>query len=107
MKTTLQLIKEQCANYDVAMNDIKNHCCIREDCQCVYYHDENARCPYFEKSVLGIDKQLEAVYWAKIQAQSENRELSNQEIKEIKRLNKPDEKQTRTSSKFKKRFGSK
>lgn len=107
MKTVLQLIKEQCANYDFTMNDIKNHCCIREDCQCTYYQDENTRCPYFEKSVIGIDKQLEAVYWAKLQATTENRELSINEVKEIKQRSKPEQKRTRSSSKFKKRFGSK
>lgn len=101
MKTVLQLIKEQCANFDVEMNHVRNHCCASEsnNYQCGYYknnkedevsknNNDKFRCGYFEKSVLPLDKQLEAVYYAQEVAKQEGGELSLKEKKEIIKANK-------------------
>jgi len=93
MKTVLQLIKEQCANFDLEANGTKNHCCISEsnEYKCGYYYDDKDnkfRCGYFEQSVLGLDKQLEAVYYAQEVAKQEGVELSLKDKKEIMKINK-------------------
>lgn len=107
MKTVLQLIKEKCANHDNSMNDVKNHCCSRSDYTCICFSEEDSRCAYFETLVLPLEPELEAVYWAKLEAQINNYELTSQEVKEIKKQNKPEDKKkrARVSSKMKKRFG--
>lgn len=64
MKTTLNLIKNECANY---LGDnfckIKNYCCL-QDKSCNFFNSSEPfpRCTYFETSVLPMDKELEFQY---------------------------------------------
>jgi hypothetical protein len=55
--------------------------------RCGYFCDDlrdTYRCKYFEKCVLPIDKQSEALYYAEREAKKDGRELSLREKKEIK-----------------------
>lgn len=89
MQTILGMIKSECANYDTEMNNIRNHCCINfsedkdKEYQCNYYKEDNFRCDYFENNVLPLDKQLEAVYYAELEAKANGTEITKTEKKKI------------------------
>lgn len=90
-KTVLQLVKAQCAYHDNESNGTRNYCATEEtpDHQCIYFYNDAddyyaIRCKYFEECVLPLNKELEAIYWAKIKASESNKELTSKEIKEIK-----------------------
>lgn len=88
------LINKECANHDKFFNDIKNYCSNRDkniyrdkdypkSIQCIYFLEDNARCGYFEKAVLGINPQLETLYKAEYIAKKEGYKLTNQYKKQI------------------------
>ncbi|GAG59166.1 unnamed protein product [marine sediment metagenome] len=62
-----KLVVKECACYSRISNDIKNYCDQedqeQEDCVCLLFKDK--RCGYFEKAVLPMNPQLEALYKAK------------------------------------------
>jgi hypothetical protein len=97
MKTqTIQgLVKTQCACHDNNCNGRSNYCCTEETpgYECIYFmkNPDNyyiIRCKYFEENVLPLDKQLEAVYYAQIEAEKQKQKLTNKDIEEIKEKNK-------------------
>ncbi len=59
-----KLVLNECACYSQFSNGIKDYCDKEEeeDCRCFIFEDE--RCGYFEKSVLPMNPQLEALYKA-------------------------------------------
>jgi len=58
-----KLVLNECACYSQFSNGIKDYCDKEEeDCRCFIFKDE--RCGYFEKSVLPMNPQLEALYKA-------------------------------------------
>ncbi|GAI81974.1 unnamed protein product, partial [marine sediment metagenome] len=79
-KSVKKLVIRDCANYDEVFNNIKDYCCREwtKDYRCIFFIKENAKCGYFEKAVLPMNTQLEALYQAEHQAKIEGRELSNQ-----------------------------
>ena len=60
-----KLIVDECACYSPNLNGIKHYCDREydEDCCCRLFKDE--RCGYFERAVLPMNPQLEALYKAK------------------------------------------
>ena len=88
------LITKECANHEKIFNDIKNYCSNRDrsvyrdkdypkSIQCIYFFENNARCEYFEKAVLGMNPQLEALYRAKYQARQIGFQLTEQDKNQI------------------------
>jgi hypothetical protein len=94
-QTIQGLTKEQCAYHENNYNGHLNFCLTGEcpDNKCIYFYDSKddyyfIRCKYFEECVLPLDKQLEAIYYAKIEAEKNKKQLTNKEIEEIKIKNK-------------------
>ena len=60
-----KLVVNECAFYSSVLNGIKDYCDKEqeEDCICSLLKDK--RCGYFEKSVLPMNPQLEALYQSK------------------------------------------
>ena len=56
---------DECASYCASLNGIKDYCDKEEeeDCRCSLVQDK--RCGYFEKAVLPMNPQLEALFKAK------------------------------------------
>lgn len=79
-KSVKKLVIRDCANYDEVLNNIKDYCCREwtKGYRCIFFIKDNAICRYFEKAVLPMNPQLEALYQAEHKAKIEGRELSNQ-----------------------------
>jgi len=90
-----KLVRKECACYDPSTKRIIyiNHipqsitikdCCDRErekDCCCSIFKDK--RCSYFERTVLPMNPQLEALYIAEHKARQINYKLSKEDKKRI------------------------
>ncbi len=90
-----RLVRNECACYDTSTNGIiyiKNipqsitikDYCDRErekDCRCSIF--KNKRCSYFERAVLPMNPQLEALYIAEHKARQINYKLSKEDKKRI------------------------
>ena len=84
-KSVKKLAIRDCANYDKVFNDIKDYCCLEwtKDYRCLFFIKENAKCDYFERAVLPMNPQLEALYRAEHQAKIVNYELTKEDKKRI------------------------
>ena len=73
-----RLVMEQCSNYAREQNSVKDYCCLEQEDQhrCSFALRDESRCHYFEESVLGLDKQLETLYWVDRSLREQNNELS-------------------------------
>jgi hypothetical protein len=96
-QTVQGLVKEECAYHESLNpnNKVSNYCYTGEmpEGECLYFmkNPDNyyiIRCKYFEDCVLPMDSELEAVYYAKIEAENNNKTLSSKDIKKIKEENK-------------------
>lgn len=78
-KSVKKLVIRDCANYDEVFNNIKDYCCREwtKGYRCIFFIKENAKCDYFERAVLPMNPQLEALYQAEHQAKIEGHELSD------------------------------
>ena len=65
-KSVKKLVIRDCANYDEVLNDIKDYCCLEwtKGYRCIFFLKENTECDYFERAVLPMNPQLEALYQA-------------------------------------------
>ena len=77
-KSIKKLVIKECANYDEVFNDIKDYCCLEwtKGYCCIFFIKENAECDYFERGVLPMNPQLEALYRAEHQAKEVGYELT-------------------------------
>lgn len=78
-----RLVREECASYNESLNGIKDYC-DREDTEgycCIFFikSEDNARCGYFEGSVLPMNPQLEALYIAGHKAKMADYELTKED----------------------------
>jgi len=83
IKSIRKLVTDECACYSPILNDIKDYCDREQDkdCRCLIFKDK--RCGYFERAVLPMNPQLEALYKAEHQAKKEGHKLSNQYKEQI------------------------
>ena len=74
-----------CANYDNALNDIKDQCCLEltKGYRCIFFLKDDARCEYFEKAVLPMNPKLEALYKAEYIAEEVGYDLTKKEKDDI------------------------
>lgn len=82
-----KLVRNECACYSEILNGIKDYC-DREDTEgycCIFFIklEDNARCGYFEKAVLKMNPQLEALYIAEHKAKMANYELTKEDKQRI------------------------
>ena len=63
-KLIQRLISNECACYSSTLNDIKNYCDKEKEKDYVCSLFKNKRCEYFERAVLPMNPQLEALYQA-------------------------------------------
>jgi len=87
MKTieSIKKLVNGCNHHDKNFNNIKDYC-DRESTkslQCIFFLEDKARCEYFEKAVLPMNPQLEALYWSGHQAKQAGYELTDQDKKQI------------------------
>lgn len=87
MKTLFNFIKEECPDYDTEMNGYRNHCwkdCQNDEYTCGYFKKDNNnfRCKTVEL-MLTLDKQLEAIYYAELEAKANGTEITKTEKKKI------------------------
>jgi len=80
-----QLVKNECACHSTSCNDIKNYCDREwtEGYCCIFFiekPEDNARCSYFERAVLGMNPQLETAYKLR------GRELTQYDKKQIAKV---------------------
>ena len=90
-----RLVRNECACYDISTNgiiyikNIPQSITIKDYCDREHTHDyrcslfQGIRCSYFEKSVLPMNPQLEALYRAEHQAKKEGHKLSKQYEEQI------------------------
>ena len=83
-----KLIRNECACYSEGLNGIKDYCDREntEDYRCVFFikeSEDNARCGYFERAVLPMNPQLEALYIAEHKAKMANYELTKEDKERI------------------------
>jgi hypothetical protein len=79
------LVAELCANYFASYGGHRDYCCTENapDHKCVYCTSEDARCGYFEKSVLPTNPTLQALYLADRRTVLEGGELSRYDKEKI------------------------
>ncbi len=67
-----RLVIDLCANHSREQSDVRDYCCLEwtQGNRCVLMLETGARCGYFERSVLPVDRRLEALYWAERRAQA-------------------------------------
>ena len=71
---TIELIKKlvinECVHHDKNSNNIKDYCDkeFTKSLQCIFFLKDKARCEYFERAVLPMNPQLEALYRSEHQA---------------------------------------
>ena len=84
-KSVKKLLIRDCANYDEVFNNIKDYCCLEwtKGYRCIFFIRENAECGYFEKAVLPMNPQLEALYKADIKARQVDYKLSKEDKERI------------------------
>ena len=84
-KSVKKLVIRDCANYDEVFNDIKDYCCLEwtKDYRCLFFIKENAKCDYFERAVLPMNPQLEALYQAEHKAKEVNYELTKEDKERV------------------------
>ena len=84
-KSVKKLVIRDCANYDEVFNDIKDYCDGEwtKDYRCIFFIKENAKCDYFERAVLPMNPQLEALYKAEHIAKEVGYELTKGEKENI------------------------
>ena len=58
--TTKEMVSNECSNY---FSD--GYCCIK-DKKCIYF-SKGSRCNYFEKNVLPLDAESEAIYYQELE----------------------------------------
>ena len=60
------LVKNECVFYDPSSNGIKDYCDKEwtKGYRCIFFIKYNSRCKYFERAVLPMNPQLEALYRA-------------------------------------------
>ena len=94
-KSVKKLVVNECACYDSSTKGIiyiknipqsitiKDYCDREQDkdCRCLIFKDK--RCGYFEKAVLPMNPQLEALYRAEHQAKIVNYELAKEDKEQI------------------------
>ena len=80
-----KLVTNECAHHDKLQNNIKNHCDgeFTKSLQCIFFLEDKARCEYFERAVLPMNPQLEALYRSEHQAKQVGYELTDQDKKQI------------------------
>ena len=84
-KSVKKLVIRDCANYDEVFNDIKDYCCLEwtKDYRCIFFLKENAECDYFERAVLPMNPQLEALYIAEHKANVSDYTLTKEDKQRI------------------------
>jgi len=84
-KSVKKLVIRDCANYDEVLNDIKDYCCLEwtKGYRCIFFLKENTECDYFERAVLPMNPQLEAMYKAEHIAKEVGYELTKGEKENI------------------------
>jgi len=94
-KSVKKLVVNECACYDPSTGGIiykgnkpipitiKNYCDREQDkdCRCLIFKDK--RCEYFERAVLPMNPQLEALYQAEHKAKEVNYELTKEDEEQI------------------------
>jgi hypothetical protein len=65
-----KLVSEECASHSRECNGVQNHCCARRDERCSFYYGDSSGCSYFEKAVLPLKPELEAIYHAEKKARA-------------------------------------
>lgn len=84
-KSVKKLVIRDCANYDEVLNDIKDYCCLEwtKGYRCIFFLKENTECDYFERAVLPMNPQLEALYKAEHKAKEVNYKLTKEDEEQI------------------------
>lgn len=84
-KSVKKLVIRDCANYDEVLNDIKDYCCLEwtKGYRCIFFLKGNTECDYFERAVLPMNPQLEALYQAEHKAKEVNYELTKEDEEQI------------------------
>ena len=82
-KLIQRLISNECACYSSTLNDIKNYCDKEKEKDYVCSLFKNKRCEYFERVVLPMNPQLEALYIAEHKAKMADYELTKEDKERI------------------------
>lgn len=82
-KLIQKLIINECACYSAILNGVKNYCDKEKEKGCICSLFKNKRCDYFEKSVLPMNPQLEALYKAEHIAKLADFELTKEDKQRI------------------------